>query len=136
MVEGDRLYVGAYGRGMRIFDIRERERPRLIGQYMPGVRADAVPDAAVFGGRHIATLNGTRRVTSTELRTDKTEFLDVTDAADPKLLWTFVGPADGEAHNGDIVDERRLWLASGGLGVNGLRIYDLNPLLGALRKLP
>ena len=136
VVEGDRLYVGAYGRGMRIFDIGDRERPQLIGEYMPGVRADAVPDAAVFGKRHIATLNGTRRVTSTDLRTDKTEFLDVTDAAKPKLLWTFVGPADGEAHNGDIVDERRLWLASGGLGVNGLRIYDLNPLLGATPQAP
>jgi hypothetical protein len=131
VVEANRLYVGAYGLGMRIFDISDREKPRAIGQYMPGVRADAVPDAAVFDGRHIATLNGTRRVSSTDLRTDKTEFLDVTDPANPKLLWTFVGPADGEAHNGDIVDERRLWVASGGAGVNGLRIYDLNPLLGS-----
>lgn len=136
VVEGNRLYVGAYGLGMRIFDISDRDEPRLIGQYMPGVRADAVPDAAVFDGRHIATLNGTRRVTSTDLRTDKTEFLDVTDAASPRVLWTFVGPADGEAHNGDIVDARRLWLASGGAGVNGLRIYDLNPLLAPTPAAP
>lgn len=136
VVEGERLYVGAYGLGMRIFDISDREQPRLIGKYMPGVRADAVPDAAVFDGRHIATLNGTRRVTSTDLRTDKTEFLDVTDAANPKLLHTFVGPADGEAHNGDIVDERRLWLPSGGSGTNGLRIYDLAPSLGATPAAP
>jgi hypothetical protein len=131
VAEGSRLYVGAYGLGMRIFDISDQEKPTLLGQYMPGVRADAVPDAAVFDGRHIATLNGTRRVTRSDLRTDKTEFLDVTDPAQPKLLWTFVGPDDGEAHNGDIVDERRLWFASGGSGVNGLRIYDLNPLLGS-----
>lgn len=135
-VEGDRLYVGAYGLGMRIFDISDPEKPGLIGQYLPGVRADAVPDAAVFDGRHIATLNGTRRVSRTDLRTDKTEFLDVTDAANPKLLWTFVGPDDGEAHNGDIVDERRLWLPSGGSGVNGLRIYDVNPLLSTTPAAP
>ncbi len=136
VVEGGRLYVGAYGLGMRIFDISEPKSPKLSGAYMPGVRADAVPDAAVFDGRHIATLNGTRRVSTTDLRTDKTEFLDVTDPADPKLLWTFVGPADGEAHNGDIVDARRLWLASGGVGVNGLRIYDLDPLLAASPEAP
>jgi hypothetical protein len=136
VVEGKRLYVGAYGLGMRIFDISDPASPRPIGRYMPGPRADAVPDAAVFDGRHIATLNGTRRVTATELRTDKTEFLDVTDPANPKVLWTFVGPADGEAHNGDIADARRLWFASGGLGTNGLRIYDLNPLLGATPAAP
>lgn len=136
VVEGDRLYVGAYGAGMRIFDIADREKPRLIGAYLPGVRADAVPDAAVFDGRHIATLNGTRRVTATSLRTDRTDFLDVTDAANPKVLWTFVGPADGEAHNGDIVDARRTWFASGGAGANGLRIYDLNPLLGDVAAAP
>jgi hypothetical protein len=136
VVEGDRLYVGTYGLGMRIFDISDPEDPRLIGSYMPGVRADAVPDAAVFDGQHIATLNGTRRVTSTDLRTDRSEFLDVTDPANPKLLWEFVGPADGEAHNGDIVDERRTWFASGGAGVNGLRIYDLNPLLAETPSAP
>lgn len=135
-IEGERMYVGAYGAGMRIFDISERESPRQIGAYLPGVRADAVPDAAVFGGRHIATLNGTRRVTATDLRTDRTEFLDVTNPAQPKVLWTFVGPADGEAHNGDIIDARRLWLASGGSGGNGLRIYDLDPLLGATPAAP
>ncbi len=136
VVEGGRLYVGSYGVGMRIFDIADPDSPRLLGAYLPGVRADAVPDAAVFDGRHIATLNGTRRVTATELRTDRTEFLDVTDPAKPKVLWTFVGPADGEAHNGDIVDERRTWVASGGAGVNGLRIYDLQPLLGATPAAP
>ncbi len=136
VVEGNRLYVGSYGLGMRIFDISEPQAPRLIGTYLPGVRADAVPDAAVFDGRHIATLNGTRRVSTTDLRTDRTEFLDVTDAANPKVLHTFVGPENGEAHNGDIVDQRRTWFASGGSGVNGLRIYDLNPLLGATPEAP
>ena len=136
VVQGDRLYVGATGLGMRIFDISAPQSPRLIGEYLPGVRSDAVPDAAVFDGRHIAALGGTRRLTSTNLRTDRTEFLDVTDAANPKVLWTFVGPADGEAHNGDIVDARRTWFASGGTGTNGLRIYDLNPLLGATPAAP
>lgn len=137
VVEGDRLYVGAYGLGMRFFDISDREKPRLIGQYTPGDRADAVPDAAVFDGRHIAVLNGTRRVGGTnETRTDKSEFLDVTDPANPRLLWTFIGQTDGEAHNGDIVDERRLWLPSGGAGLNGLRIYDVNPLLGSTPAAP
>ncbi len=144
VVEGNRLYVGAYGLGMRIFNISDPANPRLIGQYMPGPRADAVPDAAVFDGRHIAILNGTRRVTQTDLRTDKSEFLDVTDPSNPRVLWTFVGQNDGEAHNGDIVDERRLWLPSGGLnrtegGVlykNGVRIFDLTPLLGATPTAP
>ena len=136
VVEGDRLYVGAYGLGMRIFDVSQPEEPRFIGSYLPGVRADAVPDAAVFDGRHIAILNGTRRVSSTDLRTDRSEFLDVTDPTAPKVLWTFVGPADGEAHNGDIVDERRTWFASGGAGVNGLRIYDLAPLLAETPSAP
>src|ERR687895_139764 len=136
-VQGERLYLGSYGRGMHIYDISRPASPRRIGQYVPGgARADAPPDAAVFGGRHIAVLNGTRR-TSThsavpgDARTDRTEFLDVTDAASPRLLWTF-GPdqVDGESHNGDIVDVRRRYFPSGGVGEQGLRIYDLRPLLG------
>lgn len=133
VVEKDRLYVGAYGVGMRIFDISDPANPAQIGGYLPGNRADAVPDAAVYGDRHIAVLNGTARHSLTQnTRTDRSEFLDVTNPANPTLLHTFVGPADGEAHNGDIVDERRLWLPSGGAGaggVNGLRIYDLNPTI-------
>jgi len=136
VVEGNRLYLGAYGLGLRIFDISDRAKPRLIGEYMPGGRADAPPDAAVFDGRHIAVLNGTARVTATDARTDRTEFLDVTDPANPRVLWTFVGPEDGESHNGDIADARRLYLPSGGRGVNGLRIYDLNPLLEATPAAP
>jgi hypothetical protein len=137
VVQGERLYLGSYGRGMHIYDISEPAEPRRIGQYVPGgARADAPPDAAVFGDRHIAVLNGTRR-TSThsavpgDARTDRTEFLDVTDAANPRLLWTF-GPdqVDGESHNGDIVDKRRTYFPSGGVGAQGLRIYDLRPLLG------
>jgi hypothetical protein len=134
VVESDRLYVGAYGLGFRMFEISDPEKPTLIGAYLPGKRADAVPDAAVFDGRHIAVLNGTSRLTgsrddSINPNTNKTEFLDVTDAANPRLLWEFNGTTHGEAHNGDIVDARRLWLPSGGLGTNGLRIYDLSPLL-------
>jgi hypothetical protein len=133
--QGTRLYVGAYGLGFRIFDISNPANPNQIGGYTPGNRADAVPDAAVYGGRHIAVLNGTRRTTFTqETRTDRSEFLDVTDPADPKLLHVFVGQEHGEAHNGDIVDNRRLWLPSGGTGVSGdgrwgLRIYSLQPLI-------
>ena len=135
-VEGDRLYVGAYGLGFRMFDISDPKKPELIGQYLPGKRADAVPDAAVFGGRHIAVLNGTNRLSvstsdGTNPNTNKTEFLDVTNPTSPRLLWEFNGPTHGEAHNGDIVDARRLWLPSGGTGTNGLRIYDLSPLLGS-----
>ena len=140
-VEGGRLYVGAYGLGFRMFDISDPEKPTLLGQYLPGKRADAVPDAAVFDGRHIAALNGTNRLvvsTSNETNpnTNKTEFLDVTDPARPTLLWEFNGPTHGEAHNGDIVDARRLWLPSGGSGTNGLRIYDLSPLLGTPAAAP
>lgn len=136
--QGDRLYVGAYGAGMRIFSVADPSNPRLIGEYMPGERADAVPDAAVFGKRHIAILGGTRRVTGpvNEIRTDRTEFLDVTNPAKPKVLWTFVGQTDGEAHNGDVIDGRKLWLPSGGTGTNGLRIYDLRPLLGKTVRAP
>jgi hypothetical protein len=86
-----------------------------------------VPDAAVFDGRHIAALNGTGRAQGTQ----QTEFLDVTDPADPVLLHRFTGGTDGEAHNGDIVDARRLWLPSGGGGNNFVRIYDMDPLLGS-----
>jgi hypothetical protein len=133
-VEGNRLYLGSYGNGMRIYDISDPSSPSFLGKYTPGLRADAPPDAAVFEGRHIAVLNGTRRTHAAlpnDARTDRTEFLDVTDPASPKVLWTF-GPdqVDGESHNGDIVDARRLYLPSGGVGGQGLRIYDLNPLLG------
>ena len=63
-IQGNRLYLGSYGRGLHIYDISSPANPRFIGQYTPGVRADAPPDAAVFGGRHIAVLNGTRRTHS------------------------------------------------------------------------
>ena len=141
VVEGNRLYVGAYGLGMTIFDITNPAAPVKIGEYKPavggqagftpttgdpGVRADTVPDAAVFDGRHIATLSGTGRTGGTQ----QTEFLDVTDPASPKLLHRFSGGA-GEAHNGDIVDARRLFLPSGGRSNDLVRIYDLNPLLQA-----
>jgi hypothetical protein len=107
------------------------------------VVADAPPDAAVLDGRHIAVLNGTNRtspsIPATAGRTDHTYFLDVTDAANPRLLWKFDGVqsrADGESHNGDIVDARRLYLPSGLGGVNGLRIYDLDPLLESPAQAP
>ncbi|HWG55247.1 MAG TPA: CARDB domain-containing protein [Gaiellaceae bacterium] len=133
-VEAGRLYLGSYGNGMRIYDIANPADPKFLGSFTPGLRADAPPDAAVLDGRHIAVLNGTARTHGAlppDARTDRTEFLDVTDPANPKLLWTF-GPdqIDGESHNGDIVDARRLYLPSGGRGVQGLRIYDLNPLVG------
>jgi hypothetical protein len=141
IVRGDRLYVGAYGFGMRIFDVSKPKEPRLIGQYLPGKRADAVPEAEVFDGRHIAVLNGTNRLVlstndETNPNTNKTEFLDVTDPANPVLLWQFNGPTHGEAHNGDFVPGRKLWLPSGGSGTNGLRIYDISPLLGATPAAP
>jgi hypothetical protein len=133
-VESGRLYLGSYGNGMRVYDVSSPADPVLLGKWTPGLRADAPPDAAVIGGRHIAVLNGTRRTHGAlppDARTDRTEFLDMTDPASPKLLWTF-GPdqVDGESHNGDIVDARRLWLPSGGVGAQGLRIYDLSPLVG------
>ena len=132
--EGDRLYLGSYGRGMHIYDISDPAAPERIGEYIPGgPRADAPPDAGVFDGRHIAVLNGTNRTHGSlpsDLRTDRTEFLDVTDPAQPRLLHTF-GPdrVDGESHNGDIVDSRRLYFPSGLGGDQGLRIYDLRPLI-------
>ncbi len=126
-------------RAFRIFDISRPADPRQIGAYLPGNRADAVPDAAVYGSkrspRHFAVLNGTRRTTATqETRTDRSEFFDVTNPAAPVKLAEFVGQEHGEAHNGDIVDSRRLWLPSGGSGVSGdgrwgLRIYDIQPLI-------
>jgi hypothetical protein len=126
----DRLYVGAYGLGMRIFDISTPENPVLMGQYTPGLRADAVPQATIMRDRHIAALMGTRRLTQPQnLRTDRTEFLDVTNPAAPRVLWTFIGQDDGEAHMGKILDRRSWWIPSGGTGDNGLRIYDMRPLL-------
>ena len=139
-IESGRLYLGSYGNGMRIYDISNPADPTFLGKYTPGLRADAPPDAAVFDGRHIAVLNGTSRTHSAlppDARTDRTEFLDVTNPASPKLLWTF-GPdqVDGESHNGDIVDSRRLYLPSGGRGAQGLRIYDLSPLVGTPNGAP
>jgi hypothetical protein len=131
VVEGDRLYLGSYGRGMHIYDISDPRAPRRIGAYTPGLRADTPPDAIDWNGRRFAVLNGTRRTHSSlpgEARTDRTEWLDVTNAAAPKVIHTF-GPdqVDGESHNGDIVDARRLYLPSGGVGGQGLRIYDIGP---------
>jgi hypothetical protein len=140
VLEGERLYLGSYGNGLRIYDVSDPAAPRFLGKYTPGLRADAPPDAAVFDGRHIAVLNGTRRTHSAlppDARTDRTEFLDVTDPSSPQLLWTF-GPdqVDGESHNGDIVDKRRTYFPSGGVGAQGLRIYDLQPLLGSQPAAP
>lgn len=142
-VEGDRLYVGAYGMGMRIFSIEDPAEPTEIGAWIPGpqssiefidpgVRADAVPDAALWDGRHIVALGGTGRTSGTT----QTEFIDASDPSDLQLLWRFTGSADGEAHNSDIVDERRLWLPSGGAKGNGLRIYDMRPLLDERPRAP
>jgi hypothetical protein len=133
-IEAGRLYLGSYGNGMRVYDVSDPADPTFLGKYTPGLRADTPPDAAILDGRHIAVLNGTRRTHAAlppDARTDRTEFLDVTDPANPRLLWTF-GPdqVDGESHNGDIVDARRLYLPSGGVGAQGLRIYDLSPLVG------
>ncbi|MDQ4065266.1 MAG: hypothetical protein M3161_04400 [Actinomycetota bacterium] len=132
VVQGNRLYVGAYGLGMNIYDISDVEAPVKIGSYLPGVRADAVPDAMQVGKRHIAVLNGTSRSSATQ----QAEFLDVTDPANPVLLHRFTGAEDGESHNGDIVDERKLWIPSGSSPQGGLRIYDLRPLLGKDPKPP
>ena len=134
VIEGNRLYVGAYGYGMRLFDIADPRAPKLLGEFRPGpqtggedadpgVRADAVPDAAVLNGRHIVTLNGTGRTAGAQ----QTEFLDWTNPAKPELLFRFSNRDDGESHNGDIVDVRRWWVPS---GLVNFRIYDLNPLLG------
>ena len=135
VVEGSRLYMGNYGTGLSAFDITDPRSPAFLGKYVPGpsvndgndpgARADAVPDAAIWDGRHIVSLGGTSRASTTT----QTEFLDFTDPLSPELLWRFRGSADGEAHNGDIVDTRKLWLPSGGSGGNGLRIYDMSPLL-------
>ena len=143
VAEGDRLYVGAYGLGLTAFDISDRAAPVKIGEYKPalagqitagdpGVRADTVPDTAVWNGRHIVSLGGTSRAASTT----QTEFLDFTDPANPVLLHRFSGSTDGEAHNGDIVDSRKLWLPSGGSSGNMLRIYDMNPLLNTPAAAP
>jgi hypothetical protein len=136
--DGDRLYVGAYGLGMRLFDISDARSPKVLGQYIPapqqgqpdndfGLRADAVPDATVMTDatgvkRHIVTLNGTRRTAGTQ----QTEFLDWTDPKNPTLLWRFPDAENGEAHNGDIVDSEGWWIPS---GTTDLRIYDLAPLV-------
>jgi hypothetical protein len=146
-IEGNRLYVGSYGRGMKFYDVSNPASPKKIGEYFPGTpRADAVPDATRFstpnGTKHIAVLNGTQRTRTvtggpaTVEGTNISEFLDVTDPANPRLLWKFVGPADGEAHNGDISDIYKLWLPSGATGDNGLRIYDLRPLVWSNASAP
>jgi hypothetical protein len=135
VIEGNRLYVGAYGMGMRMFNITNPADPVELGKYIPGprpgapdpdpgVRADAVPDAAVFDGRHIVSLGGTSRTAGAQ----QTEFLDWTDPANPKLLWRFDDAPTGESHNGDIVDARRWYVPSGTSTLN-FRIFDMNPLL-------
>jgi hypothetical protein len=147
-VQGDRLYLGSYGRGVRAYDISTPGFPRFLSEYLPGgVAADAPPDAANWDGREIVVLNGTSRtsrsVPTGAGRTDHTYFLDWTDAQSPRLLWKVDGvatPQDGESHNGDIVDARRWYLPSGlgplGGVQNGLRIYDMNPLLESPARAP
>lgn len=120
IARGDRLYVGSYGIGMRIYDISDPADPQLLGGYTPGLRADAVPEAWEFDGRHIATLNGTGRTPDEPTtRTDRSEFLDVTDPTNPVLLHTFVGADDGEAHVGRYAPWARLWFPAGGSGEYG-----------------
>ena len=135
VAEGNRLYMGNYGTGLSAYDISNPSAPVKLGQYVPGpsntdgadpgVRADAPPDAAFWDGRHIVSLGGTNRVANRI----QTEFIDFTDPASPELLWRFPSAPDAESHNGDIVDSRKLWLPSGGGNLNGLRIYDMSPLL-------
>ena len=130
VIEGDRLYVGAYGIGMRIFDLSQNPAdPPEIGRITgDGARADVPPDAIDLGGRNFAVQNGTSRVGGTnQTTTTRTEWYDTTDPANPVMLSTFLGSADGESHNGDISDKRRIWIPSGGSGHNGLRIYDITP---------
>ncbi|HWG93240.1 MAG TPA: hypothetical protein VNU66_03300 [Mycobacteriales bacterium] len=145
VLEGDRLYVGAYGLGMRLFDVSDPEAPEELGAWIPGpqpgqpdadigVRADAVPDATVMVDgegveRHIVTQNGTGRTNGTQ----QTEFLDWTDPANPRLLFRFTNGPDGESHNGDIIDSRGWWVPS---GRQDFRIYDLAPLLEPTPQAP
>jgi hypothetical protein len=80
-VQGDRLYLGSYGRGVRAYDISTPGRPEFLSEFLPGgVAADAPPDAASWDGREIVVLNGTNRtsrsVSSGSGRTDHTYFLD------------------------------------------------------------
>jgi hypothetical protein len=130
VIEGDRLYVGAYGIGMRIFDLSQNPAdPPEIGRITgDGARADVPPDAVDVAGRNFAVQNGTSRVGGTnQTTTTRTEWYDTTDPANPVLLSTFLGAADGESHNGDISDKRGIWIPSGGSNFNGLRIYDITP---------
>jgi hypothetical protein len=151
VLRGDRLYIGSFAIGMRIYDISDRESPELLGAWQPAEpRADAVPEAGEFDGRHLAVLNGTRRTTRPdEFRTDRSEFLDVTDPAEPVLLHEFVGQDDGEAHLGHFLVDQRVWVPAGGslpYGEDGgapeerrpdqsydhhggLRLYDLSPVI-------
>ena len=123
VIQGNRLYMGNYGIGMSIYDISDPSNPVQIGQYRPaGLRADANPDASSWDGREIAVLSGDR-VTGV---TDLSDFLDVTDAANPRLLYTVSGSQGGSAHTGDIVDARKLWLPN---NPSGFPIYDVSPVL-------
>lgn len=131
--QGKRLYMGNYGTGFSVYDIADPANPLKIATWQPGpkdlqdpgARADAVPDVWAVGGRHIVAFGGTSRHASTT----RTEFVDATDPTNLKLLWQFVGKADGESHNSDVIDERGLWIPSGSSPNGGLRIYDMRPLL-------
>lgn len=70
-------YVAAYMQGMRIFDIRDSSRPRLIGDFQV---KDLVPRALQVVGSlaFLADLYGKLRI------------LDVHDPAAPRLLSTFI----------------------------------------------
>jgi hypothetical protein len=132
VIQGDRLYVGAYGIGMRIFDLSQNPAdPPEIGRITgDGARADVPPDAIDVGGRNFAVQNGTSRASGhNRITTIRTEWYDTTDPANPVMLSTFLGSADGESHNGDIADKRRIWIPSGGSGSNGLRAYDITPTI-------
>src|SRR5687768_14655285 len=84
VIEGDRLYVGAYGIGMRIFDLSQNPAdPPEIGRITgDGARADVPPDAIDLDGRNFAVQNGTSRVSGhNRITTIRTEWYDTTDPA-------------------------------------------------------
>jgi hypothetical protein len=116
-IQGNRLYMGNYGIGFSIYDITNPRLPVQVGQYRPtGLRADATVDSYEADGKKVAVLGGDRAGPTT-----MTEFVDVTTPATPVVLQTMTSTQNGGAHNVDIVDERGLYLPSGG----GFRIFNI-----------
>ena len=137
-VQGNRLYLGSYGRGMHIYDISEPGSPRRIGAVHAGRRARG--RAAGRRGirrpphrgaeRHAAHVDAQR---GAGRRAHRPHGVPRRDRPREPAGALDVRPRPGGRRVAQRRHrrQRRTYFPSGGAGAQGLRIYDMRPLLGA-----